>query len=208
MGWIINDTPNGRAVWHDGGTNGFGTAIGFLPKEKVGIILLSNEENMAFEGAGFPDAVALWAFDKLLGNPETDYVQKALARARAGAATEEKLYRKPPGPRPPPDLASLAGDYASEEVGLAALRPDAGALVATLEETGARLRLEPFDGAVFTVRLVPEGHFAPVVASLGDSPLGFANFETNAAGHLTRLRWTPWGQAYLWRKEPDRNGAE
>jgi CubicO group peptidase (beta-lactamase class C family) len=203
MGWFIDDKPSGRVVWHEGGTNGFGAVIGFLPKEKVGIIVLTNEENV-----GFPDAVGGWIYDKLLGNPETDYVQQRLGRAEAAAAKEEKLYQQPAAPRPPPDLAPLAGDYASEEVGSAELRPDAGMLVATLEETGARLRLEPFDGAVFTVRLVPEGRFAPVAASLGDNSLGFANFEANAAGHLTRLRWTPWGQAYLWRKKPDRNGAE
>jgi CubicO group peptidase (beta-lactamase class C family) len=195
MGWLIDSTANGRVVWHNGGTNGFGAEIGFLPKKKIGVIVLTNEENK-----GFPDAIGLWVFDKLLGNPETDYVQKALVRARAGAATDEKLYQKPAAPRPPPDLASLAGDYASEEVGPTELRPDNGALLATLEETGARLRLEPFDGAVFTVRLVPEGRFAPVVASLGDAPFGFADFEAGPSGRLRLLRWRVAGQSYLWHK--------
>jgi len=135
-------------------------------------------------------------------------VQKALAGAKAEAAKEQKLYTRPPAPRPPPDLVALAGDYASEEMGSAELRPDNGALVAALEETGAQLRLEPFDGTVFTVRLVPEGRFADVVAFWGDGPVGFADFEANAAGRPTRLRWTPKGQAYLWTKEPDARGAE
>jgi CubicO group peptidase (beta-lactamase class C family) len=202
MGWLIDYTANGRVVWHNGGTMGFGAEIGFLPKKRIGVIVLSNEENK-----GFPDAVGLWVCDKLLGNPEIDYVQKALARAQAGAAAEEKLYRKPAGLRPPPDLVALAGDYASEEVGSTEFRPDAGALIATLEETGARLRLEPFDGAVFTVRLMPEGRFAAVVASLGDAPLGFADFEAGPSGRLTQLRWSVEGQSHLWRKNQQR-GAE
>lgn len=93
------------------------------------------------------------------------------------------------------------------DLGPTELRPDAGALVATLEETGARLRLEPFDGAVFTVRLLPEGRFAAVVASLGDTPLGFADLEAGPSGRLTQLHWSVEGQWYLWRKNQQR-GAE
>jgi hypothetical protein len=50
-------------------------------------------------------------------------------------------------------------------------------LTLTVKHTAARLRLELFDGAVFTVRLVPEGRFAPVVAIQGDTPIGFASFD-------------------------------
>ena len=38
MGWIINATPSGRIIWHDGGTSGFGALIGFLPDKGIGIV--------------------------------------------------------------------------------------------------------------------------------------------------------------------------
>ena len=54
MGWIVLDTPYGRVVYHNDGTNGFGARIGFLPHKGVGTIILTNQSN-----EGFPDAVGL-----------------------------------------------------------------------------------------------------------------------------------------------------
>jgi CubicO group peptidase (beta-lactamase class C family) len=196
MGWIVNSTPNGRVVWHNGGTGGFGAMIGFAPAQHVGVVVLTNEQNR-----GFPDGVGLWVLDRLLGNPETDHVQQALGRVTAAAAEETVVFERPGTPRPPPDLISLAGDYTNEEMGAAALAVEKDDLVATLKETGARLRLEPFDGDVFTLRLVPEGRFAGIAATLGDKPLGFADFAAGGRGRLTRLRTIIDGQAYLWRKK-------
>ena len=55
MGWVIQSTPNGRIVWHNGGTTAFGAYIGTAPDKDVGVIVLTNETNV-----GFPDAVGEW----------------------------------------------------------------------------------------------------------------------------------------------------
>ena len=47
------------------------------------------------------------------------------------------------------------------------------ALVIELQATGAKLKLEPWDGDIFTARLMPLGKFAPVVENLGPLPNGF-----------------------------------
>jgi CubicO group peptidase (beta-lactamase class C family) len=83
-------------------------------------------------------------------------------------------------PKAPPDFKPLAGDYASAVLGPASISLTGDDLTLTVKHTGARLRLEPFDGAVFTVRLISEGRFAPVVAMQGDTPIGFASFEAMA----------------------------
>lgn len=197
MGWVISGTPHGRVVWHNGGTGGFGAMIGFAPARHIGVIVLTNEQNR-----GFPDGVGLWVLDRLLGNPEKDEVGEALGRTTAAAAEETVVYERPGAPRPPPGLAALAGDYTSDQTGVATLAVENGGLAATLKETGARLRLDPFDGAVFTLRLVPDGRFAAIAATLGDNPLGFADFEADAHGRLTRLRAVIDNQPYLWRKKP------
>ena len=50
LGWWI-DNLNGKIlglgdiVWHNGGTGGFSSYIGFCPKEKVGVVLLTNRFN-------------------------------------------------------------------------------------------------------------------------------------------------------------------
>ena len=31
MGWVVQSTPNGRVVWHNGGTSAYGAFIGTAP---------------------------------------------------------------------------------------------------------------------------------------------------------------------------------
>lgn len=195
MGWIVNGTPNGRIIWHNGGTSGFGALIGFLPDKGIGIVVLTNEENK-----GFPTAVGLWALDKLLGNPEIDYAKKFLAHAKEAEAKERELFKRPAAARPPPDFKAVVGDYASATLGPATISLADDLVTLTVKQTGARLRLEPFDGTVFTLRLIPQGRFAPVVAMLGGAPIGFASFEADAEGRLARLRWLVKDQVFLWQK--------
>jgi hypothetical protein len=195
MGWIVVDTPNGRVVWHNGGTDGFGALIGFLPHKQVGIIILTNQGNK-----GFPDAAGLWALDKLLGNPETDHVKAALAHAKDQAEKQAALYRKRAAPQPAPAVDILVGQYHSDPLGPAKLAGDSKELLLSLERTGAQLKLEPFDGALFTVKLVPQGSYASAAAALGSDPVGFAGFEADAEGRRSRLRWISEGQTYLWTR--------
>lgn len=195
MGWIVVDTPNGRAIWHNGGTDGFGAQIGFLPHKGAGTIILTNQSNK-----GFPDAVGLWLFDKLLGNPETDHLKAALASANDKAAKSAAVYRERPTPQPAPPMGSLLGEYQSDVLGRATLTSRDGELLLTLKQTNAGLRLIPFDGALFTVRLVPEGRFATVAAMQGDEPMGFASFAPDAEGRFSRLCYRIEGQSFLWTK--------
>jgi CubicO group peptidase (beta-lactamase class C family) len=69
MGWVVQQTPNGSIIWHNGGTNGFGAFVGMQPDRDVGVIVLTNAQNM-----GYPDAIGLWLFDRILDNPEIDHV--------------------------------------------------------------------------------------------------------------------------------------
>lgn len=195
MGWVVIDTPNGRAVWHNGGTSGFGAHIGFLPHKGVGAVILTNLENN-----GFPDAVGLWLYDKLLGNPETDHRKAPLAHAKDEAAKKAALYRPRPAAQPAPPAESLVGDYHSNTLGPATLAVEDNGLLLALKQTGARLRLTPFDGALFTAALVSEGSFAAVAAAQGGEPYSFAAFDSDAEGHLSRLRWITEGQTFALNK--------
>ena len=42
LGWDVRKSPYGDIVWHNGGTGGFRTIIAFNPKEKVGVVVLTN----------------------------------------------------------------------------------------------------------------------------------------------------------------------
>jgi CubicO group peptidase (beta-lactamase class C family) len=182
MGWLVQSTPNGRIVWHNGGTPSFGSYIGLLPDKDAGVIVLTNEQNV-----GFPDAVGAWTLDRLLDNPTVDYVAQRLEAAKANAAATEAVFAAPASPRPAPPLGPLAGDYDHPSFGTVTVRESGGALEAEFT-TGARVAIKPWDGGVFTAELVADGRFAPLVESTGPGPFGFVQFQPNANGQLAGFR--------------------
>lgn len=192
MGWIVQSTPNGRVVWHNGGTTGYGAFVGTAPDHDVGVVILTNETNM-----GLPDALGEWTFDRLLENPEVDHVAAKLEGARKSDADANATFAPPAAPQPPPPLGPLAASYESPVFGEAEVTADGNELFLALGTSGARLKLAPWDGDVFTASLVPEGRFAPLVANLGPLPLGFVQFQADKTGKLVRLHLTMAdGQAY------------
>jgi len=43
LGWLISTSPAGNdVVWHNGGTGGYRTFVGFEPKKRVGVVVLTN----------------------------------------------------------------------------------------------------------------------------------------------------------------------
>jgi len=183
MGWVLQSTPNGQIVWHNGGTTAYGAFVGTAAERDVGVVVLTTLTNV-----GMPDAIGLWTLDRLLGNPETDYLAMALARATAGAA-DAAGPAAPATPAPPPPLADLAGSFESGSFGKGTVAVDGDTLTLALD-LGSTLRLEPWDGSVFSVHLVPEGRFAAVAANLGPYPIGLADFMVEADGQRSRFVFT------------------
>jgi CubicO group peptidase (beta-lactamase class C family) len=197
MAWMLTRTRNGDIIWHAGVTYSFGAFLGLLPERDVGVIVLSNAANV-----GLPNAFGIWALDRLLDNPAVDYVADTLKSVKAKLASEDKVFAKPASPRPFAALAPLAGSFASPDFGKAVVRGEGDALVLELKETGAELALTPWDGEVFTFRLLPRGRFAPMVTGLGERPIGFAQFAAGQDGKLGVLRLTvDDGQAWEFRRE-------
>jgi Beta-lactamase len=58
-------------------------------------------------------------------------------------------------------VAPLVGSFVNPSFGKASLKQEGDALVLELK-SGAQLKLEPWDGDIFTARLAPSGRFAPV----------------------------------------------
>jgi CubicO group peptidase (beta-lactamase class C family) len=184
LGWIVQQTPNGNIVWHNGGTSGFGAMVILQLDRKLGVIVLSNQANV-----GLPDAIGLWTIDRLLDNAMVDYGAKNLAHAKATYADDVKQFARPADPQPSPSLAPLAGNFANPGFGEAILRADGE--VSTLElGSGAKLHLDPWNGAVYTATLVPDARFAAMAANLGPLPVAFAQFLNDKYGEPTVLRLT------------------
>ena len=197
LGWIVQQTPNGEVIWHNGGTPGFGAMIVLQPDRKLGLIVLSNQSNV-----GMPDAVGLWAIDRLLDNPTVDYGAQTLAKARTTYANSTKQYARPADPQPSSSLAPLAGNFANIGFGKAVLRTEGALATFELVGSGAKLRLDPWSGAVYTATLLPDAKFAAIAANLGPLPIAFAQFQNDKDGQPSILRLTfSDGQAYDFKRE-------
>ncbi len=196
LGWVVALTPNGTIVWHNGGTSGFGAFVGLELDRHIGVVILTNEGNV-----GFPDALGLWIFDRLLGNANVDHVANTLKRAKENFSHADKMFAKLVHARPYPPLAPLCGTFANASFGKAALKQDKDALVLALQ-TGAEFKLEPWDGEIFTARLVASGPFTTAVENQGPRPNGFVQFQMDKDGKLNVLRLSfEDGQAYNFRRE-------
>ncbi|MBM6595599.1 serine hydrolase [Microvirga pudoricolor] len=197
FGWVVQQTPGGTIVWHNGGTPSFGSYVGLLPNRDLGIVVLTNETNV-----GFPDAIGLWVLDRVLGNARVDHVANGLARAKAGVQASDALFAKPADPRPFPPLAPLAGTYANPSFGKVSLAVEGEGLTMELAATGAKLRLDPWNGDVFTVRIVPLGPYAAMAENLGPAPNAFVQFQIDGQGKLDTFRLSmDDGQAYTFGRE-------
>src|SRR5439155_22326893 len=130
---------------------------------------------------GFPAALGAWILDRVLGNPKVDNVAIKLAEEKAGFAASSRLFAKRANPRPFPELPPLAGNFANASFGAAAVEVVGDALVLEIRATGARLKLQPWDGDVFTARLMPSGQFGPVV-DLNYMTRGFVQFQMDSGG--------------------------
>jgi CubicO group peptidase (beta-lactamase class C family) len=197
MGWIVQQTPSGTIIWHNGGTSAFGSYFGMVPEKGVGVVVMTNEANI-----GFPDAVGRWVLDRILDNPNVDPAANALKNAKAAYAKSVKLFAKPDNPRPFPPLAGLAGNFSNPGIGKANLALDGDALVLTLRAGGAKLRLAPWDGSIFTAKLTPLDKFAAVAEDLGPMPNAFVQFQMDKEAELNVLRLSfDDGQAYDFTRE-------
>lgn len=188
MGWLLSATPNGRVIFHNGGTGLCGAHIGFLPDKKIGMVVLTNLDNR-----GLADALALEFYDRVLGNPAQDRVQRALAAATKAIETEAKNYALPKSPAAAPADDSILGRYANEITGPATLARDDGRLVMRFAHGTGHLELRPFAGPVVTVRVAMAGSAAvPAnaarVGSRYDLPGAFGSFEPGSDGRIGRFR--------------------
>jgi CubicO group peptidase (beta-lactamase class C family) len=197
LGWIVQQTPEGTLVWHNGGTYSFGSMVILQLDRKLGVIVLSNQGNV-----GMPDAIGLWTIDRLIGNPMVDHGAEKLAQARAEDADARKQFTPPADPQPSPALGPLAGEFTNPAFGKAVLGLDGDTAALEISASGAKLRLDPWNGDVFTATLMPEGAFAAMAANLGPLPRAFAQFQADKDGNPSILRLTfRDGQAYEFTRE-------
>jgi CubicO group peptidase (beta-lactamase class C family) len=157
MGFFVTTYRGQKLVRHGGGIDGFISSLSFMPRQKMGIIVLTNLSG----NNPVPNAVSLSVYDRLLGLEPVDWVgrvkeREAEAREAREAAEEEGGSERAEGTSPSHDLADYAGDY--EHLGYGAIRIelDGGNLFFTFHDV--KSALEHFHYDVFEV---PENPLVP-----------------------------------------------
>jgi len=113
LGWIYREASPYPIVWHNGGTSGSKTMIALVPQAKLGVIVLSN-----LIDSQLPEALAYKFIDMYFGNPEHDWSEEELGKAKQAlekAKAEEP--KRPESPEAAMPLDKYAGDYANDVYG-------------------------------------------------------------------------------------------
>jgi CubicO group peptidase (beta-lactamase class C family) len=52
LNWLIQRTPGGTVIWHNGGTAGYRTFAGIEPSRKIGVVIMTNSGGMGSDDIG------------------------------------------------------------------------------------------------------------------------------------------------------------
>ena len=131
MGWSFNTYRGYPVMEHSGGIDGFISLVSFLPKQKIGLVILTNlTPNAATQ------VLAYNAFDRLLGLEPVDWNKRfldliATQESSIDAGRADSKSRCIQGTKPSHHLQEYLGSY---------MNPGYGELIIT--QTGDSLRME------------------------------------------------------------------
>ena len=133
LGWMLSSSNDAELIWHNGGTGGFRSYLGFNPKTQKGVVILSNSTE------DWPDELGLLLLDPDYKRPLVD---KALANDSDYLNKFAGSYE-----------ATLPGDLPKQELQLAVF----GKLLGSMLSGGEVGMLYPESYGVFGVKGFPDG---------------------------------------------------
>jgi hypothetical protein len=158
MGFIVGAYRGHKLVQHGGGIDGFISLLSFIPRERVGMIVLTNLSG----DNPVPTIVTRRVIDRLLGLEPVDWAarvreQQAKMREAEERAEEEGHAYRVEGTSPSHPLADYVGKYEHPGYGVIRVELEDGALRATFNDGSVALRHFHYD--VFEV---PEDPLVPL----------------------------------------------
>jgi CubicO group peptidase (beta-lactamase class C family) len=149
MGWFLNEYRGHYQVQHGGNIDGFSAMVALFPQDKVGLVILTNQNGSALTGI-LLNHIA----DRVFGLPPRDWNGEALARNRrtqaaARAAEQKKESARVPNTHPSHPIADYAADYAHPGYGTLAVALEGDHLKTTFNGIATPLQhwhYDVFDG--------------------------------------------------------------
>lgn len=117
LGWFLSDYRGRKLVEHGGAIDGMRSAVGMLPEEKLGVVILTNRH-----GSVLPHVLMYRVFDAYLGVAKRDWSAEMFKKFKAledqAKAAEKKVEaERVKGTSPSLALEKYAGTYQNEMYG-------------------------------------------------------------------------------------------
>ena len=154
MAWFIHDYHGQLMIAHTGGIDGFRARVVLLPKQKIGIVILTNS-SVGTSSASMHVAASNSIVDLLLGLPKTDWnsrygAQVTAMEAQATSFEQRREARRQKDTHPSHELASYAGTYEDAAYGQVNVAVEGGSLV--LRWSNFKAKLEHFHYDTFMAK--------------------------------------------------------
>jgi len=121
MGWSINTYHGHPMLTHGGGIDGYTARVSLMPKDKLGLVILTN-----ISGTPLPSIIAYGAYDRLLSldpvdwhkrfKEEVEKAKKEEEKSKKEKEKERKLDTKPSHP-----IEDYIGEYEHPGYGIASI---------------------------------------------------------------------------------------
>lgn len=165
-----------RAVIHGGGIDGFISQMSWLPDDKIGVVVLTNQG----VNNGIPTLVVKAVYDRILGLPPIDWAAKQREFDKVGArqAAEyeaKQAAERKTGTSPSRALADFVGSYSHPGYGTFVVRMAGGGLELVADDLSAPLEHYHYD--TFKVAESPTSGMLQ----------GLVSFLTNPKGQVDRV---------------------
>lgn len=178
LGWMLHYWDGNSMLWHNGGTPGHTTFVGFQPDHELGIVVLSN-----LGGTQMPDAIGFHFFEQVHGGARTDHSANFLKRHKEQEIATAAYRVSPPGARPAPPSEQLVGRYLCEPLGDLVVQSQGERVSLLFKEPKERAWLVPHDGLSF--RLIFEDGW---MYESGWGEAGSVLFTTDTEGSVEGLK--------------------
>jgi CubicO group peptidase (beta-lactamase class C family) len=117
LGWFVQDYAGHRLVMHDGGVNGYVSSVTLVPKENLGIVILTNTDQNALYEALRWDILDAY-FKMSYRNYSDTYLGYNKTSANAEMAADKKLRDSVLlNPKPELSLGKYTGKYVNDLYG-------------------------------------------------------------------------------------------
>ncbi len=145
MGWGVVMYRGHVMLTHGGGIDGFTAHVSLLPRDKLGVVILTNRG-----GTPLPGLLAYNIYDRLLGMSEVPWNQRAkddVARSKENAekAAKENNANRKTDTRPSHTLKDYAGRFMHPGYGVVTIEENGDALKASYNGMSSPLRHYHYD---------------------------------------------------------------